>query len=140
LNSVTPVGKPSRTLGTAGLVFGILSVFPLGALAGVPAVVLSVFALREEPRSRGRATAGVVLGSFGIVVTVGLVLVFAGVAKQWGRYKPDVSDAGLVQNNMYLIQGSLEEWAADSGGYPAPADFDSDSSRFMRFLARDRVG
>jgi len=137
---VIPEAKPARALGTAGLVFGILSVFPLGALAGVPAVVLSAFALRGEPRSRGRATAGVVLGSFGVLVTVGLMLVFASVSNRSGLARPDASGSGVVSNGKYLVQGSLEEWAADSGAYPAPTDFDSDSSRFMRFLARDRVG
>ncbi len=133
--------KPRRTFGTAGLVFGLLSVFPLGALAGVPAIVLSVFGLREEPRARGRSIAGIVLGSVGIAGTLALMLAFSALVGRSRPANPDVADSSAVTYNMYSIQGSLEDWACENGGdYPAPADFDSDSSRFMKYLARDRVG
>jgi hypothetical protein len=43
--------------------------------------------------------------------------------------------------NMFAIEGSLEEWADGHGGaFPYAAEFDSDSSPFMKFLARDREG
>jgi hypothetical protein len=55
--------NPSRTAGTVSLVLGILAIVPFGALAGVPAVVLGIYALREEPRSRNRARAPCSAGS-----------------------------------------------------------------------------
>jgi len=132
--------KPKRTLGTAGLVCGLLSVFPFGALAGVPAVVLSALALRKEPGARGRSIAGLLLGATGILITGGLALWFAILTGPSRPHGPAVAGEAAVTYNMYSVQGSLEEWAEGNGAYPAAADFNSDSSRFVTFLSRDRVG
>jgi len=133
--------NPSRTVGTVSLVLGLLSVIPFGALAGVPAVVLGIYALREEPRSRGRARAGAVLGGLGTAMTIALVVLFSFIARP-GRLSSKnfgVTDPTLL--SMFAVQSSLEDWAKEHGGaYPDAAEFDSDSSRFMKFLARDRVG
>ena len=133
--------NPSRTAGTVSLVLGLLSVIPFGALAGVPAVVLAVYALREEPRSRGRATAGAVLGGLGTAMTVALVLLFTLMAKSGKPSVPAITATYGTRSGMYALQSSIEEWAAErAGAFPSRTDFDSDSSRFMKFLARDRVG
>ena len=133
--------NPSRTAGTVSLVLGLLSVIPFGALAGVPAVVLGIYALREEPRSRGRARAGAVLGGLGTAMTIALVVLFSFITRP-GRLSSKnfgVTDPTLL--SMFAVQSSLEDWAKEHGGaYPDAAEFDSDSSRFMKFLARDRVG
>ena len=133
--------NPSRTVGTVSLVCGILAIFPFGALAGVPAVVLAIFALREEPRSRGRAWAGVALGGVGIAITVVLVLLVSVWAKARSHSSPTTSGANATRYKLYEIQGSLEDWASAHGGaFPYQTDFDSDSSAFVKFLARDKVG
>jgi len=133
--------NPSRAAGTVSLVLGLLSIFPLGALAGVPAVVLALYALREEPRSRGRARAGAILGGLGIALTVALVLMSPLVMKARRPSSPALARTDATRYNLYEFQCSLEEWAAEHGGaLPYEWEFDSDSSRFMRFLARDRVG
>ena len=138
---MTNPDNPARTVGTVSLVLGLLSVIPFGALAGVPAVVLGILALRREPRSRGRAWSGVVLGGLGTTVTIALVLLFiyiAGVGRVAG---PALGSTDATRYNLYEVQGSLDEWATGHGGtFPYKADFDSDSSGFMKFLARDRVG
>jgi hypothetical protein len=133
--------NPSRTVGTTSLVLGLLSVVPFGALAGVPAVVLAVYALREEPRSRGRATAGAAFGGVGIAMTVALVLLVSFMAKAGKPSSPAIAGTDGTRYSMYTIQGSLEEWATEHGeAFPSEAEFDSDSSPFVLFLARDRVG
>jgi hypothetical protein len=135
--------NPSRTAGTVSLVLGILAVVPFGALAGVPAVVLGIYALREEPRSRNRAWAGAVLGGLGTAMTVALILFTILIA---GRSRGPVTGSDFAVTdptlaNMFAVQSSLEDWAKEHGGvYPYDAEFDSDSSLFMRFMARDRVG
>jgi hypothetical protein len=132
--------NPSRTAGNVSLVLGILSIFPFGLLAGIPAVVVAIHALRNEPRSRKRARVGVVLGGLGIFMTAALVLVVTYIADVGMQPNPPIGDAGATSYNMYNIQSSLDEWATENGGaFPYKADFDSDSSRFMKFLARDRV-
>jgi hypothetical protein len=41
---------------------------------------------------------------------------------------------------MFDIRSSFESWAREHGGaYPYEDEFDSDSSLFMKYLARDRV-
>jgi hypothetical protein len=53
----------------------------------------------------------------------------------------DYFDKHPTLNGMLTVQESLDSWAKENGGaYPYATEFDSDSSRFMKFLARDRVG
>ena len=133
--------NPSRTVGTVSLVLGLLSVIPFGALAGVPAVVLGIYALREEPRSRGRARAGAVLGGLGTAMTIALVVLFSFVTRPGRLSSTNFVATDPTLRSMFAVQRSLEDWAKEHGGaYPDAAEFDSDSSRFMKFLARDRVG
>jgi hypothetical protein len=138
---VPDAGNPSRTIGTVSLVLGLLAVIPLGALAGLPAIVLALVALRQEPRSRGRATAGAVLGAVGTFATVALTLLLIFTTRPGKAACPALANADATRYNLYEIQVSLDEWAAGHGGaFPYRSDFDSDSSGFVKFLARDRVG
>jgi hypothetical protein len=105
-----------------------------------PRPVLPADALRKEPMARGLPGKGAMLGGLGAFLTIVLVILSAVVVRA-GR----VSRTPLVKHpalrGMYAVQGSLESWAKQNGGaYPYAAEFDSDSSRFMKFLARDRVG
>ena len=132
--------NPYRTRGTVSLVLGLLSVIPFGALAGVPAILLAIYALREEPRSRGRAWAGAVLGGLGTAMTIALVVLFSISTRPGRRSNPNPVITDPTIGNMFEVRSSLEAWAREHGGaYPDAAEFDSDSSRFMEFLARDRL-
>lgn len=133
--------NPYRTIGTLGLVLGLLSVIPFGALAGVPAILLAIYALREEPRSRGRARAGALLGGLGTTMTIALVMLLSIITRPGRLSNADFVPSGPSLSSMFDVRSSLEAWAKEHGGaYPYAAEFDSDSSRFMKFLARDRVG
>jgi amino acid transporter len=133
--------NPYRTRGTVSLVLGLLSVIPFGAMTGVPAILLAIHALREEPRSRGRARAGAVLGGLGTAMTIALVVLFSIGTRPGRRSNPNPRVTDPTVGSMFAVRSSFESWARENGGaYPSAAEFDSDSSRFMKFLARDRVG
>lgn len=131
--------NPYRTIGTVSLVLGLLSIIPFGALAGVPAILFAIYALREEPRSRGRARAGAVLGGLGTAMTIALAVLFS-ITTRPGRLPSTDFVASPTLSSMFEVRSSLEAWAKEHGrAYPYAAEFDSDSSRFMKFLARDRL-
>jgi hypothetical protein len=133
--------NPYRTIGTVSLVLGLLSVIPFGALAGVPAILLAIYALREEPRSRGRARAGAVLGGLGTAMTIALVVLFSIITRPGRLSNTNSRVTDPTVESMFEVRSSFQSWAKENGGaYPDAAEFDSDSSRFMKFLARDRVG
>ena len=133
--------NPYRTRGTVSLVLGLLSVIPFGAMTGVPAILLAIHALREEPRSRGRARAGAVLGGLGTAMTIALVVLFSIITRPGRLSSTNSGVTDPTLGSMFEVRSSLEAWAKEHGGaYPHAAEFDSDSSRFMKFLARDRVG
>lgn len=132
--------NPYRTIGTVSLVLGLLSIVPFGALAGVPAILLAIHALREEPRSRGRARVGAVLGGLGTAMTVALAVLFSIGTRPGRRTSTNSVVTDPTLGSMFEVRSSLEAWAREHGGaYPDAAEFDSDSSPFMRFLARDRL-
>jgi hypothetical protein len=132
-------GNTYRKIGTVSLALGLLSIIPFGALTGVPAIAFAIYALREEPRSRGRARAGAVLGGLGTALTIALVALWSIGARQGRRSNPGFVPGPTV-SGMFEVRTSLEAWAQDHGeAYPDSAEFDSDSSRFMQFLARDRT-
>jgi hypothetical protein len=135
------IDSQSRTAGIFSLALGMLSVLPFGALAGIPAVLLGIHALRNEPRSRGMARAGAVLGGIGIAMTIAMVLWFSLIMRTARLASASFAATDPTLSGMYVIQSSLEEWAMEHGGaYPYQAEFHSDSSPFMEFLARDREG
>jgi hypothetical protein len=102
--------------------------------------LLAIDAPSEEPPSRGRARTGAVLG-LGTAMSIALVVLYSIITGP-GR----LANANYVVKHptfrgMFAVQSSFESWAKENGGaYPYAAEFDSDSSRFMKFLARDRVG
>jgi len=103
--------------------------------------LLAIDALREEPRSRGRARTGVVLGGLLTALSIALVVLFSVITRpgRLSRMNYGITHPTFV--TMLAVKSSLESWAKENGGaYPYPAEFDSDSSRFVKFLARDRVG
>lgn len=74
----------SKTLGIAGLVFGILSFLPaIGLWSGVVAIGVSIFSLIRirQNRAAGKwfAVAGIVLGILGIYFNIAMIRTFLGI-------------------------------------------------------------
>jgi len=98
-------------------------------------------AVREEVRPGARARPGAVPGVLGTIMAIALAMLFGVVARARNLSHMYSVIKHPILRGMYAVQGSLESWAKENGGaYPYAAEFDSDSSRFMKFLARDRVG
>jgi hypothetical protein len=106
--------NPYRTIGTVSLVLGLLSIIPFGALAGVPAILFAIHALREEPRSRGRARAGAVLGGIGTAMTIALAVLFSIITRPGRVPSPDFVVSPTL-GNMFEVRSSLEAWAREHG-------------------------
>jgi uncharacterized membrane protein YphA (DoxX/SURF4 family) len=105
-----------------------------------PGPALPADAPHEEPPSRGRARTGAVLG-LGTALSVALVVLYSVITGPGRRASTNYVVKHPTLRGMYAVHNSFEVWAKKNGGaYPYAAEFDSDSSRFMKFLARDRVG
>lgn len=61
------VQQEANNLAIASLVLGILSLFGMGPLTGIPAIITGFLALKN-PASKGMAVAGIVMGSISVVL------------------------------------------------------------------------
>ncbi|WP_405858033.1 DUF4190 domain-containing protein [Streptomyces sp. NBC_00090] len=95
---------PANGMGTAGMVLGIIAV-ALFCFYGVPSLVLGVLALifgiigrkrvqRAEATNSGQATAGIILGSIGIVLGV-LIIAF------WGWFIANIDEYESGSGDTY---------------------------------------
>lgn len=72
-----------RGMGIASLVFGIislvmLSLFFLGPICGVLALVLGVVALSKRPEGKAMPIIGIVTGSLGTLLALVIMMIYAG--------------------------------------------------------------
>ncbi|WP_394838440.1 DUF4190 domain-containing protein [Pendulispora rubella] len=104
---------PNESKAVTSLVFGVLSISCLGILAGVPAVILGLLARRDIGRSggalggKGMANAGIVLGAFTSVITVGSIVFMVVVP--------------LVMGGMSIYSSPSISSATPPPAYSAPA-------------------
>lgn len=68
MNVINPVQK--NTKATVSLVLGIVSIFCLGLIAGIPAIIVGRQAQTESPVGHGKAQAGIVPGWISIVLSI----------------------------------------------------------------------
>ncbi len=68
-----PVQPEANNLAIASLVLGILSIFGMGPLTGIPAIITGFMALKN-PAGKGMAIAGIVTGSLSIVLVMFILL------------------------------------------------------------------
>jgi len=74
-------GSKNATMATVSLVLGILSLFCCVGVSGIPAIITGVMARNEIARDpslggQGLATAGIILGSISILLTLGYLAFF----------------------------------------------------------------
>lgn len=117
-----PPVASNNGLGTAALVLGILAVLTglvvLGGALGVVAIVLGAVgrgrAKRGQATNGGAALAGIILGAFGIALTI---LVIAAFATQFGKQFTDLSEcldsSGGDQASIQQCQRDFQDQVQD---------------------------
>jgi hypothetical protein len=120
-----PVAEGTSGLATAAMICGILSLCGLGLLAGIPAIILGIMALRGISQSEGRlagngsAIAGLVLGAFSLIITgLAVALLFPAV----GRVR-EASARLQEQNNLKFVAIAIQNYHDVYGTYPAATAF-----------------
>lgn len=116
--------QPRSPLATTSLILGILSAFPLGALAGLPAIVLGALVVKKRLTGIGLGFAGIVLGLLGTLLTTPAFLL------------PRITRAAednrreQLRSVIRILQESLDAWADSTGSFPA-IDHESDASAWI---------
>ena len=89
----TPAAVPVKTLGIVSLVLGVTAIATgFQFWLGVPAIIVGIIALRQEPEAKNFAIWGIITGAvsaIGVVFTiigVSLLLPFAGLAALGGFF------------------------------------------------------
>jgi hypothetical protein len=108
----TAYGK-TRALSIVALVFGLVSLTPATFLAGIPAIILSIIALRKYQPGRRMAYTGLVTGAFGtLVLTFAMLLPIIA----WQR---ELHRVAVVKQNIQAYRAAMEDFAArNEGRYP----------------------
>ena len=119
----------------------VLYIWVIVKLLRMPRPALLASALPDEPTPRSRGRTGVVLGGLVTAMSIALVVLFGISARRDRLARMNFLAKHPALRSMYAVQSSLENWAkANGGAYPYATEFDTDSSRFMKYLARDRTG
>ena len=92
---------------------GLAALTPATFVSGIPAMILSVIALKQHRPGRVKAYAGLVTGAFGtLVLTFALSLPLVARQVELGR-------VAAVKRNMGAFQAALDDYATEHGGrYP----------------------
>jgi hypothetical protein len=107
------------------LVLGIPSVFCLGPITGIPAIICGHVARSRIARSGGTlggggtALAGLILGYLSILMVAAGIAIFARViAKKGPQLQAGMSKGAVLAQHTRLVQ-ALSDYKADTGQYPA---------------------
>lgn len=109
----TTAQAETRTWSIVALALGLASLTPATFIAGIPAIVLSVVALRKRRPGRGMAYTGLVTGAFGtLVLTFAMLLPLVA----WQR---ELHRVAVVKQNMRAYRAALDDFATQNEGrYP----------------------
>jgi hypothetical protein len=108
----TAYGK-TRALSIVALVLGLASLTPATFVTGIPAIILSIIALRKHRPGRGMAYTGLVTGAFGSLVLT-FVMLLPIIA--WQR---ELHRVAVVKSNMQAYKAAMDDFAAkNEGRYP----------------------
>jgi hypothetical protein len=106
----------TRALSITALVFGLASLTPATFLVGIPAIILSVIALKKRQPGRRMAYTGLVTGALGtFVLTFAMLLPII-------SWQLELHRVALVKQNMHAYRAALDDFAtANEGRYPKAA-------------------
>ena len=103
----------TRALSIIALALGLASLTPATFLAGIPAITLSIIALRKRQPGRRMAYTGLVTGAFGTLVLTFIMLL---PIVTWQR---ELQRVAVVKRNMQAYRAALDDFATKNGGrYP----------------------
>jgi hypothetical protein len=114
-------GKAVASVFLGGFSFGLF------CIAGIPAVILGIWSLRDITRSRGQvkgrllANMGIVLGILGSLLPLIVVLVL-----DQGSYRNTTHDRVQSANNLKSIANASHEYQEKEGSLPQAALMDKD--------------
>jgi hypothetical protein len=110
----TAQGK-TRTWSIVALALGLASLTPATFVAGIPAVILSIIALKRREPGRAMAYTGLVTGAFGtLVLTFAMLLPLIAGQRELNR-------VAMVKQNMQAYRAALDDFATQNEGrYPRP--------------------
>ena len=108
-----PVQRETKTLSVISLVLGLASLTPATFVAGIPAIIVSMAALKRPRPGRWMAYAGLVTGAFGtLILTFAMLLPFIA----WQR---ELHRVAVVKQNMQAYRAALDDYAVENEGrYP----------------------
>lgn len=127
-----PAGNSGKAV--ASLVLGILSLF-CNVLAGLPALILGILALREIGRSRGRlagqglAIAGIVTACVCSLINCGGLIPFAILVPAVQKVR-EAAERAQSQNNLHQITLALMNYNDTYQSLPPPGISDPQKPRF----------
>ncbi len=108
----TAQGK-TRAWSIVALALGLVSLTPATFVAGIPAIILSIIALKRRRPGRGMAYTGLVTGAFGTLVLT-FVMLLPLIA--WQR---ELHRVAVLKANMQAYRAALEDYATENNGrYP----------------------
>jgi hypothetical protein len=110
-DTAAPTGRKAETMSMLSL--GLASLTPATFLAGIPAIILAIIALKQHRPGRSKAITGLVTGVIGTLVLT-FVLFLPLVA-----WQQDVHRVAVVKQRMAQYRAALEDFATESNGrYP----------------------
>ena len=101
----------TKTLSIVAVALGLASLTPATFLTGIPAIILSLVALRKHRPGRGMAYTGLVTGAFGTLVLT-FVMLLPIIA--WQR---ELHRVALVKMNMQAYRAAMQDFAAQNQGH-----------------------
>jgi hypothetical protein len=132
----TAQGK-TRTLSIAALALGLASLTPATFLAGIPAIILSMVALKKHRPGRRMAYTGLVTGAFGTLVLT-FVMLLPIIA--WQR---DLQRIAVVKQGMQAYRAALDDYATENNGhYPKDGiswQQEDDEGMLLHFKGRGQI-
>jgi len=112
-DTTSPSGRQSETMSILSLVLGLTALTPATFLAGIPATILAIIALKQGRPGRSKAVIGLVTGVIGTLILT-FVLFLPLVARQQELHR-----VAVVKQRMEQFQAALEDFATESRGrYP----------------------
>jgi hypothetical protein len=130
---------PGQTsvLSAVALTLGILSLTPATFVAGIPAIVVAIKALRDHRPGRGMAYGGLVTGVLGtFVLTFAMLLPII-------AWQTDLHRIALVKQKMQAFRSALEDYADENDRrYPKEEiswEQEDDEGMVLHFKGRGRL-